>query len=331
MPPSRRDALRGAAIITGAACAVASIVSPTRARAAFAAAEAPPAIVNAGVKAGAERQHHESFEVEVLFTLTCPGGRTPVAVTVSFTDATGETTEQVARPCNGEWAPNNTVPANPLEEWSVTAFPGFAPIMSGEAGFPPYVLFTPPPDASGPHPFLYTVADASGIVAQAPITGTTTPEHRVNEGSAGFQEDCAARGNVKREADGGGYCVIPAATTYFAGWPVASPPASVVLLCPAGPGPRALPRVKPSRCNTLRPGQARAEGDHLIDLRWRSWGGSEAIATGVELGYHHPHVAASVRAYRLRQCSPTEARYTRLRVKDRFTTRTDDLPGCGKS
>lgn len=308
-------------------------LSPTCADAAFTATEAPPVVSNAGVKAGGERERHESFEVETLFTLTCPGERTPTPVAVSFTDANGETTEHLTRPCNGEWAPNNTEQPNPLTEWSVMAFPGFAPILTGEAGSPPYVLFTPPPEASGPHPFLYQVTGPTGVIAQAPITATTTPEQRVNESSAAFQGDCAAHGNVKREASGAGYCVVPAATTYTTGWPAAPPRAPrVVLLCPSA-GSGTLPRVKPTRCNTLRPGQALANGSNLANLRWHSWGGSEATASGVELGNHRPlaHVPASVRAYRLTRCNEKEARYTRLRVHDRYATRTYDLPECGRS
>jgi hypothetical protein len=295
------------------------------------AAEAPPMIANAGVKAGTEPGSHESFEVELTFSLICPGGRTPVALSVSFTDTNGETTERLSRPCNGEWASNATTPADVLTEWSVMSLPGFAPILAGEAGMPPYVLFTPPPNASGPHPFLYQVTGPTGVIAQAPITATTTPEQRVTEGTAAFHEDCVARGEVKREASGTGYCVVAATTRYAAGWPVTAPPSPpVVLLCANNRATARVPRVKPSRCDTLGPRQSFAQGSNLADLRWRGWGHAEATATGTETGYHRPltHLRATVRAYRLRQCSATEDRYTRLRVHDRYGTRTVSFPEC---
>ncbi len=306
-------------------------VSATTAAAPMTAADEPAAIGNVGVKAGTEPGSHEAFEVELTFALICPGGRTAVAVSVSFTDASGETTERLSRPCNGEWANNATTPPDVLSEWSVMAFPGFAPILAGEAGMAPYVLFTPPPDARGPHPFLYQVTGPGGVVAQAPITATTTPEQRVTEGSAAFQGDCAARGEVKREADGTGYCVVAATTRYAAGWPVAPPPsATVVLLCANSRATARVPRVKPSRCDTLGPRQSFAQGSNLVNLHWTGWGRAEATATGTETGYHRPlaHLRATVRAYRLRQCSESEQRYTRLRVHDRYGTRTVRFPEC---
>jgi hypothetical protein len=293
------------------------------------AADEPPVIANAGVKAGAEPQSQEDFEVELGFSLICPSGA-PLYASVAFTDANGETTEHLSHPCRGEWAESTTTTPDVLAEWSINSFPGFPPILAGEAGMPPYVLFSPPPDASGPHPFLYQVTDASGVIAQAPITAQTTPEQRISEGSTAFQQDCAAPGDVKREANGSGYCILPASTKYYAGWPAAPPARTVVLLCASSHMTTRVPRVKPTRCNTLGPHQPLADVANLADLTWRGWGEAEASATGVELGDHRPaaHLAASVRAYGLEDCDEDEARYTRLRVHDRSGTRVLGLPGC---
>jgi hypothetical protein len=281
------------------------------------AADEPPVIANAGVKAGAEPQSQEDFEVQLEFSLICLSDA-PLYASVAFTDANGETTEHLSHPCRGEWAESTTTPPDVIAEWSINSFPGFSPILAGEAGMPPYVLFSPPPDASGSHPFLYQV------------TAQTTPQERVSEGSSAFQEDCAAPGDVKREANGSGYCILPASTKYYAGWPAASPTLMVVLLCASSHMTTRVSRVEPTRCNTLGPHQPLADGANLADLTWRGWGEAEASATGVELGDHRPaaHLAASVRAYGLEDCDEDEARYTRLRVHDRRGTRVLGLPGC---
>jgi hypothetical protein len=236
------------------------------------AADEPPVVASAGVKAGAERESREDFEVELAFSLVCPGVRQPVAVSVSFADANGEQTERLARPCNGEWASNATVPPSPLTEWSVTALSGFAPILSGEAGMPPYVLFSPPPDARGPHPFLYEVTGASGVIAQAPITAMSTPEQRITEGSTDYEQGCADSGEVKRAPSGAGYCVVAATTPYYAGRPAAPaapPPAPrTVLFCANSHESGRVSRVEPTRCNTLGPHQSLAQGSNLANLRW---------------------------------------------------------------
>jgi hypothetical protein len=99
------------------------------------------------------------------------------------------------------------------------------------------------------------------------------------------------RGDVKREANGAGYCVVAAATTYAAGWPATPPPSlNVVLLCANSKETTHVPRVKPTRCDSLGPGQAFSQGRNLANLHWHGWGEAEATATGVELGYHRPAV-----------------------------------------
>jgi hypothetical protein len=292
------------------------------------AAEAPPVVSNPSVKAGAGGERHESFEVELAFALICPGGRTPLPVTVSFTDANGETTERLSHPCNGEWATNDTVQPNQPWEWSVMTFSGFAPVFAGEAGSPPYVLFSPSSEASGPDPFLYQVAGPGGVIAQAPITATTTPEQRITEADNAFQENCASSGNVKRDANGTDYCVLPTTTTYTAGWPATPRPRPrAVLLCANASSTTSVPRVKPTRCKIFEPLQLFTAGNKLAKLRWHAWGSAKATATGVELGAHtHSHVPVKLRAYRLRRCSETEAMYTRLRVHDRRGTRVFGVP-----
>jgi hypothetical protein len=294
-------------------------------------ANQPGAISNPGVKVGIPPGTSESYEVELAFALICPA-RQPQATSVSFTDANGEITERLSKPCQGEWANNPTVPSDVLTEWSVMAYPGFAPILSGEAGSPPYVLFSPPPDASGPHPFLYQVEGPSGVIAQAPITAETTPEQNVAEGSPAYQEDCVAKGDVKRTASGSGYCIVAAGTTYVAGWPTPTPasaPESPTILCDSTKGTARVARAKPTRCNTLGPHQALAEAANLTDLHWTGWGAPEATGTGLELGQHLPlaHIKATVRAYRLQECGGA-GRYTRLKIHDRFGTSVVSFPSC---
>lgn len=294
-------------------------------------ANQPVVISNPGVKVGIPPGTHESYEVELTFALICPP-RQPQAISVSFRDTNGEVTERLSKPCQGEWASNPTLTSDALTEWSVMAYPGFAPILTGEAGSPPYVLFSPPPDASGAHPFLWQVEGPGGMIAQAAITAETTPEAKVSEGSPAYHEDCVAKGDVKRTASGGGYCIVASSTTYAAGWPASAPTTPLkppTLLCDSGKGTARAARVKPSRCDTLGPHQALAEAANLADVHWTSWGAPEAAGTGLELGQHLPlaHIKATVRAYRLQACGGA-SRYTRLKVHDRYGTRVMNFPSC---
>ncbi len=231
-------------------------------------ANQPPVISNLGVKAGIDRESRESYEVALAFSLICPENQ-PLSVSVSFTDANGENTERLGKPCEGEWANNPTVPPEPLTEWSVMAFGGLA-LPEGFSS-PPYVLFSPPPGAQGEHPFLYQVKDASGVIAQAPITAVSTPEQRINEGSAAFQEDCVAKGEVKRTASGSGYCIIVGSTSYYAGWPAAPPPPPV----PA-PSSSPAPKVPPNKPGLYVTPRSRTrkiaihvsgDGKHVVGIR----------------------------------------------------------------
>ncbi len=254
-------------------------------------ADQPAVIANPGVKAGVEPERHESFELQLLFPLICPAGQ-PVALAVSFIDAGGETTERLSQPCQGEWLRDATAPANSSTQWSVSAIPGLPSLLATEAGQGPYLLFSPPSVASGVHPFLYQVSAGGVVIAQAPITATTTPEHRVAEDSPAF-EDCVNVAEVRRSVAGAGYCIAATKSTFVAGWP-APRGASVVLLCARGHTARA-PSVRPTHCDTLGSRESFALGSNLIDLVWRGWGGPEATATGFELGYHSPQVRLPAR------------------------------------
>lgn len=53
-------------------------------------------------------------------------------------------------------------------------------------------------------------------------------------------------------------------------------------------------RVKPSRCNTLFPGQSFNEAANLGKLKWSVWGKRAARASGVDLGFHQPYGDAKV-------------------------------------
>lgn len=143
------------------------VLAPNATAASMTSANQPSPIGNPGVKAGIDRESRESYEIELTFALSCPASQ-PASVSVSFTDANGEDTERLGKSCQGEWANNSTVPPDPLTEWSVMAFAGL-PLPEG-FGSSPYVLFSPPPEARGAHPFLYQVTAASGVIAQAPIT-----------------------------------------------------------------------------------------------------------------------------------------------------------------
>lgn len=48
-------------------------------------------------------------------------------------------------------------------------------------------------------------------------------------------------------------------------------------------------RVKPSRCNTLFPGQSFNEAANLGKLKWSVWGKHAARGSGVDLGFHQPY------------------------------------------
>jgi hypothetical protein len=293
-------------------------------------ADAPPVTTNPGVDAGIDRASRESFEVALSFSLICPA-RQPAVVAVTFTDANGESTERLSRPCQGEWANNVTAAPNPLTEWSVMSFPGFAPLLASEAGLPPYVLFTPPPDAAGLHPFLYQVEGTNGIIAQAPITATSTPEARIEEGSAAFEQDCLTAGEVKVGANGHRYCIVSGSTKYATGWPAASSAVvKTAMFCSSESETTRVPRVYPSRCRILGPRQSLADGANLSDLHWKDWGQPEATATGIEAGFHRPaaHLRVHIRAFGRRPCATTEARYTRVEVRGRYGTRVLSLPGC---
>src|SRR6476619_2266543 len=55
-------------------------------------------------------------------------------------------------------------------------------------------------------------------------------------------------------------------------------------------------RFAPSRCTILGPSASFAQGLNLTSLKWRTWGGSSAVGTGVELGFLLPysHVPVAV-------------------------------------
>jgi hypothetical protein len=104
-----------------------------------------------------------------------------------------------------------------------------------------------------------------------------------------------------------------------------------IILCANRTATERLPRVAPSRCDTLGPRQSFSEGSNLARLRWSGWGHAVASATGVELGYHLPfqHVQVHVRAYALRrQCGEFDNLYTKLRIRSRYGTTVVSFPVC---
>ena len=89
-------------------------------------------------------------------------------------------------------------------------------------------------------------------------------------------------------------------------------------------------RVKPQKCTILPPRVAFAEGSNLSQLRWRTWGGTSAIGTGFERGFHLPlaHIPVAVVAYRVVKCESGVRLYTRLRVSSIYGTSNVRAQGC---
>jgi hypothetical protein len=75
-------------------------------------------------------------------------------------------------------------------------------------------------------------------------------------------------------------------------------------------------RIKPTKCVLLPPGASFSEGSSLVGLAWRSWGGTSAIGTGYEQGFHLPlaHIPAAVVAFQLVTCPDGTRLYTRFRI-----------------
>jgi len=322
------------------AAAVVLTIAPAAVATPMNSATQPPVIEAAGVSAsGMWKEDPEDFKVKLAFGLICTAGK-PVPISVVFTvgGANREPIEEVTRrlqaPC-GSWASSPTV-SPPGTGFEVETFPGYPPIEASEAGSPAEVQLSPQWEVSpGEYPFLYQVVGPSGVIAQAPHTATVQPERRVEQGSPEFQADCVEQGRVRYAAGGGAYCILAASVKYYKGWPAPTlapqPTASTtVILCANSKETARVPRVKPTRCNTLGPHQALAEDANLADLRWKGWGQPEATGTGIELGAHLPlaHIPVRVRAYGRQQCSDGTGRYTRLRVHDRYGTRVVDFPEC---
>ena len=89
-------------------------------------------------------------------------------------------------------------------------------------------------------------------------------------------------------------------------------------------------RVAPGKCMILPPRAAFAEGSNLSQLRWRTWGGTSAIGTGFERGFHLPlaHIPVAVVAYRVVKCESGVRLYTRLRVSSIYGTSNVRAQGC---
>jgi hypothetical protein len=104
-----------------------------------------------------------------------------------------------------------------------------------------------------------------------------------------------------------------------------------IVLCANKNATYRLPRIAPSRCDTLGPQQSFNEGANLARLRWKGWGRAVATTTGVDLGYHLPfeHIRVQVRAYRLRrQCGDGDNLYTRLKIRSQYGTTLVRFPAC---
>jgi hypothetical protein len=94
--------------------------------------------------------------------------------------------------------------------------------------------------------------------------------------------------------------------------------------------PRTVVRTAPRKCTVLPPRASFAEGANLAGIRWRSWGGISATATGFELGFHLPlsHEPVAIVAYQVRRCPSGVNVYTRLRVSSRYGTTVARAQEC---
>lgn len=95
------------------------------------------------------------------------------------------------------------------------------------------------------------------------------------------------------------------------------------LICNTGRAAEvAHPRQRPASCTMLRPDAAFSEGARLSRLRWTSWGGKTARATGFTLGFRLPPnpVAVRVVADRPRRdaCGTDIVLYTRVKLFTKY-------------
>jgi hypothetical protein len=88
-------------------------------------------------------------------------------------------------------------------------------------------------------------------------------------------------------------------------------------------------RSRPAACTIFGRDGSFAGGVNLARLRWVSWGGAIAVATGIEQGFHLPleHVKVSVTLSGLVSCGGKRL-YTRAQVASEHGTTVSHPSGC---
>jgi hypothetical protein len=88
-------------------------------------------------------------------------------------------------------------------------------------------------------------------------------------------------------------------------------------------------RVRPASCiMASSPSAPYARAANLAGLRWKSWGGTRAVASGYELGFHLPYAHIPVVAVLTRPTFVEELNiyvYKRFRVTSRYGTLTGTI------
>jgi hypothetical protein len=105
--------------------------------------------------------------------------------------------------------------------------------------------------------------------------------------------------------------------------PHADASARTYIHCLNSAGSKYLRHRKPKKCAHYGQGGTFGGGVNLTDIHWSKWSGSEAKGTATELGFHLPysHIAATIRAYRVRVVHGRHV-YTRLRAHSKYGTTT---------
>jgi hypothetical protein len=110
--------------------------------------------------------------------------------------------------------------------------------------------------------------------------------------------------------------------------PAETATAQPLVRCARSPGGTLL-LSRPSACIIFGPGGSFAGGVNLDHLRWASWGGAVAVATGNERGFHLPleHIEVSVTLSGARSCGGRRL-YTRAQVTSGNGTTVAHPFGC---
>jgi hypothetical protein len=141
-------------------------------------AHVPPTISNPEIAAGPDPQDPSILMVAIAYNVGCPNGN-PIPFTVTFSDPAGSIVDQATNPCNSTWSPGSNDNADFRTSPSVAIVDNSNPTAPTSGPFDLFFNMSWYPST----PFVYTVSNASGVLAQARWKGTTggTPPTTIDE------------------------------------------------------------------------------------------------------------------------------------------------------